>query len=172
MLGRKQRGRDPALAASLSVVVVASATILGALLLQYGAGLAPCPLCLDQRIAYYVTIPLAVIIAVASARGAPRSALVAGLAVVAVAMLANAALGAYHAGVEWKWWPGPQDCSGPMTGLGSASDLLHRLNSLHVVRCDEAAWRLFGLSLAGYNVVISLSLAGIAIWGARPRPAR
>jgi disulfide bond formation protein DsbB len=77
----------------------------------------------------------------------------------------NAGLGTYHAGIEWKWWPGPQDCSGPIDSLGSANDLLRQLESINVVRCDEAAWRFLGLSLAGYNVLISLALAAVAIWG-------
>lgn len=166
MLARTQPDRDPALAASLAVAIVATATLLGALYFQYGIGLAPCPLCLEERIAYYIAIPLAAIVAVAAARRAPRGLLVAGLAAIALAMLANAVLAAYHSGVEWKWWPGPQDCSGSMAGLGSASDLLTRLKSVHVVRCDEAAWRLFGLSLAGYDILVSLALAGIAMWGA------
>jgi disulfide bond formation protein DsbB len=166
MLARTQPDRNPAFGAALAVAIVATATILGALYFQYGIGLPPCPLCLEQRIAYYLAIPLAVILAFAATRHAPRRLLAAGLAVIALAMVANAVLAAYHAGVEWKWWPGPADCSGPLTGLGSASDLLTRLKSVHVVRCDEAAWRLFGLSLAGYNVLVSLALAGIAAWGA------
>ena len=71
-----------------------------------------------------------------------------------------------HAGVEWKFWPGPADCSGPVTSLGRASDLMKQLQNVSVMRCDEAAWRFLGLSLAGYNVLISAALAAIAIWGA------
>jgi len=82
-------------------------------------------------------------------------------------MLASAGLGAYHAGVEWQFWPGPADCSGPIQGFGRASDLLRQLNSVHVVRCDDAAWRFLGVSLAGYNVLISLALAAIAAWALR-----
>ena len=74
-------------------------------------------------------------------------------------MLCGAALGAYHAGVEWRWWPGPTDCSGPMTDFNAKGSLLNQLQSIQVVRCDEAAWRLFGLSLAGYNV-LDLARAG------------
>jgi len=154
------------LAAAIAVAFVGAATILGALFFQYGLGVQPCPLCLTQRIAYYVAVPLALILAVAAARGwAPRPLLLAGLAVIALAMLANAALGVYHAGVEWKFWPGPADCSGPIQSFGSAKDLLENLSSYHVVRCDEAAWRFLGLSLAGYNVLVSLALAGVALWG-------
>ncbi len=166
MLADAIRGRDPALVASVMVAVLAAATILGAWFFQYVVGIAPCPLCLEERIPYYVSIPLALILALAAARQAPRPLLVLGLAVIALAMLGNAALGAYHSGVEWKWWPGPQDCTGSMTSFGRASDMLAQLNSVHVVRCDEAPWRLFGISLAGYNVLVSLALAGIALCGA------
>jgi disulfide bond formation protein DsbB len=80
-------------------------------------------------------------------------------------MLVSAALGAYHTGVEWRWWPGPTECSGPMTDFTTSGPLLSQLQSIHVVRCDEAAWRFLGLSLAGYNVLISLALAAIAALG-------
>jgi disulfide bond formation protein DsbB len=107
---------------------------------------------------------VAVLVAVAAPR-APRRLLAAGLAVIALSMLANAALGIYHSGVEWKFWPGPADCSGPIARFGPASDLMKQLQNVRVVRCDEAAWRFLGLSLAGYNVLISLALAWIALWG-------
>jgi disulfide bond formation protein DsbB len=67
--------------------------------------------------------------------------------------------------VEWGWWQGPQECSGALDDLGSGG-LLNKLQSITVVRCDEAAWRFLGLSLAGYNALISLALAAIAAWGA------
>ena len=73
-------------------------------------------------------------------------------------------LGAYHAGVEWKFWQGPTDCTGPVVNLGSAGDLLERLDTVKVIRCDEVQWRFLGLSLAGYNVLISLLMAAIAAW--------
>ena len=81
-------------------------------------------------------------------------------------MLWNAGLGAYHSGVEWKWWPGPQACDGALDHLGTAAGLAEKLKTVDVVRCDEAPWRLLGLSLAGYNALISLVLAAIAAWAA------
>jgi disulfide bond formation protein DsbB len=105
-------------------------------------------------------------VAIAAYAGAPPRLLAAGLAVVAVAMLIGAGLGVYHSGVEWKWWVGPTDCSGPVANFGSAGSLLQTIEQTPVVRCDEAAWRLLGLSLAGYNAIISLAIAGIALWGA------
>jgi disulfide bond formation protein DsbB len=157
---------QPAVGAALLVAAGGAATILGAYFFQYGLGLPPCPLCLDQRIAYYVSIPLAGLIAVVAVRHAPRSLVAGGLAVIALAMVFNAGLALFHAGVEWKWWPGPRECSGPIGELGAGGDLLNQLQSISIVRCDEAAWRFLGLSLAGYNILISLALAAIASWGA------
>jgi len=74
-------------------------------------------------------------------------------------------LGTYHSGVEWKLWAGPRDCSGSLESLGNAGTLLDDLDKISVVRCDEAAWRFLGISLAGYNVLISLLMAAIAAWG-------
>ena len=91
--------------------------------------------------------------------------LLAGLALLVVAALANAWLGGYHAGVEWKFWQGPTDCTGEIGNLGSAGNLLQRLDTVKVIRCDEVQWRFLGLSLAGYNVLISLLMAAVAAWG-------
>jgi len=155
---------QPAAAAALAIAGIGAATLLGAWFFQYGLGLAPCPLCLQQRIPYYVAIPLAVVVALAAWRRAPRGLIIAGLGVIVVATLINAGLGVYHSGIEWKWWPGPQDCSGPLAPLGSRG-LLDQLQSINVVRCDEAPWRFLGLSLAGYNVLISGLMAALALWG-------
>ena len=89
-----------------------------------------------------------------------------GAATILGALIFQYGLGVYHAGVEWKWWTGPQECSGALEDLGSAGGLLNKLQSITVVRCDEAAWRFLGLSLAGYNVLISLALAAVAAWAA------
>jgi disulfide bond formation protein DsbB len=77
-------------------------------------------------------------------------------------MLWNSGLGVYHSGIEWKWWPGPQECSGSLDNLGGPGGLLKQLESISLVRCDDAAWRFLGLSLAGYNALISLALALVA----------
>ena len=156
----------PIVAAAVIVVVGGMATILGAWFFQYGLGLKPCPLCLEQRYPYYFAIPLAVMVLLGDHAGARRKVLIAALAAIALLMLWNAGLGVYHSGVEWKLWAGPQECSGALEGLGSAGSLRDKLQSISVVRCDEAAWRFLGLSLAGYNVLISLALAAIAAWGA------
>ena len=135
-------------------------------------GYPPCPLCLEQRIAYYVAVPLAAMILLGLSVGSSRKVLMLALLAIAAAMLWNAGLGVYHSGVEWHWWPGPQDCSGAVPEFQRRRQpAASRCRSTRVVRCDEAAWRFLGLSLAGYNVLISLALAAVAAWGALARPA-
>lgn len=165
LLGRQST--DPAMRAALAIAVIAAATLAGAWFFQLVLDIRPCPLCLEQRYAYYLALPLAVIVAFAAGRGASRGIIIVGLAVLALAALYNAGLGVYHSGVEWKFWQGPTDCSGPVVDLGSAGSLLQRLDSVKVIRCDEVQWRFLGLSLAGYNVLISLLMTAIAGWGIR-----
>jgi len=152
--------------AALVIAVVGIATMLGAYYFQYVLHYQPCPLCLEQRIPYYAGVPLALALALAARYAAPRPVLIAGFAALALAMVIGAGLGAYHAGVEWQLWAGPQECSGD-PNFGRSGGLLDQLNTVIVVRCDEAAWRLFGISLAGYNAVISAALACVALWGLR-----
>lgn len=156
---------NPALTAALLVTAIAAATLAGAWFFQLVLGLVPCPLCLEQRYAYYLAVPLGVLVAIAAAKDAPRGVLLAGLALLALAALGNAVLGTYHSGVEWKFWPGPTECTGPIGNFGTAGSLLERLDTVKVVRCDEVQWRFLGLSLAGYNVLISLLMAAVAAWG-------
>ena len=158
-------GGHPALSAALAVTAIAAATLAGAWFFQLVLGIVPCPLCLEQRYVYYLAIPLGALVALAAAKDAPRGLLLAGLAVLALAALGNAVLGGYHAGVEWKFWQGPTDCTGPIGNLGTAGTLLQRLDTVKVIRCDEVQWRFLGLSLAGYNVLISLLMAATAAWG-------
>jgi disulfide bond formation protein DsbB len=169
-------GTRPEITVAVVVAAVGIATILGAYYFQYVLKLTPCPLCLEQRVAYYVSIPLAIVVAVAAGGGAPRRIVAAGLGIIALAMLFNAGLALFHAGVEWHWWKGPQECSGTGSVLAPSGSLLNDLQNgdISPVRCDEAAWRdpLLGLSLAGYNVLISLALAAVAAWGAVSKRAR
>lgn len=161
------RGADPAVLAAAAVAAIATATIAGAWFFQLVLDIRPCPLCLEQRYAYYLAIPLAVLLAISAARRAPRSLLIAGFAVLALTVLANAVLGAYHAGVEWKWWKGPTDCTGPLVDFGSPGSLLDSLKTVKIVRCDDVQWTFLGLSLAGYNALISLLMGALALWGLR-----
>ena len=166
-LTHARSARDPALTAALAITAIAAATLAGAWFFQLVLDIRPCELCLAQRYAYYVVVPLGALVAIAAARDAPRGALMAGLAILALATLGNAGLAAYHAGVEWGFWQGPTACTGPVGNLGSAGTLLQRLDTVKVVRCDEVQWKFLGLSLAGYDVLISLLMAAIAARGAR-----
>ena len=158
---------NPAALAALAIAVIAAATLAGAWFFQLVLDIRPCPLCLEQRYAYYLALPLAMFVAFFAVRGAPRQVLMAGFLILLAATLANAWLGGYHAGVEWKFWPGPTDCSGPLVNFGNAGNLLDQLDKVKVVRCDEVQWRFLGLSLAGYNVLISGLMGLIALFGIR-----
>ena len=147
--------------AGAATLVLAIAVITGAWGFEYLGGLAPCPLCLEQRFAYYAAIPL-LFVALALVAEMPRVA-AAIFAVVAMMFLANTGLGIYHAGAEWKFWPGPDTCGTVQAVPKSAADLLDAAEKAVVVRCDEAAWRFAGLSLAGWNVVMSLLLVAGAL---------
>ena len=163
---------NPALTAALAITAIAAATLAGAWFFQLVLGIVPCPLCLEQRYAYYLAIPLGALVAFAAAKDAPRGIVLAGLGILVLAALGNAGLGTYHAGVEWKFWQGPTDCTGPIGNLGSAGNLLERLDTVKVIRCDEVQWTFLGLSLAGYNVLISLLMAAIGGWGLRRSTAK
>lgn len=163
---------DPPRVAAAALFAIGLATIAGFFFFQYVLGYPPCPLCLEQRIPYYFGVPLAALLWLGTGYGASRKVLMLGFLAIAAAMLWGGGLAAFHAGVEWKFWPGPTDCSGPVNAIGSTNDLMKSLQSIRVVRCDEAAWRLFGISLPGYNVLVSLVMAAIAIWGAKAVYAR
>lgn len=164
--------KDPVVSAAAVVFAVGLATMGGFFFFEYVLGYPPCPLCLDQRMAFYVSVPLAALLWLGATHGAARKVLLLGFLVIAALMLWNTGLSAYHAGVEWKFWAGPTDCSGPLNSLGSVGGLMQKLQSIRVVRCDEAAWRLFGISLAGYDVLVSLFLAAVAGLGAKAAWAR
>jgi len=148
-----------------AICAIALATIAGAWFFQLVLGIRPCPMCLEQRYAYYVAIPLAAVLAVMAARQVPKSLLVAGFAVLFCVTVFNSAFGVYHAGVEWGFWPGPNECTGAGVDFGSPGNLLENLKTAKVVRCDEVQWSFLGLSLAGYNALISALMAALAGWG-------
>src|SRR4051812_47948156 len=103
---------DPARAAALIVAVAGALTIAGAWFFELVIKLKPCPMCLEQRWPYYIGIPLALAVALAASRRAPRMIVAGGLVVLALLMLWGAYMGVFHAGVEWKWWNGPLECTG------------------------------------------------------------
>ena len=140
-----------------ATLIIALATIVTALAFEYLGGFAPCELCLQQRYAYYAAIPLLFIALVLLTSDQPKFASAIFL-LVAFAFLANAGLGVYQAGAEWKFWPGPETCGTSQGVATNASDLLRELGTTRVIRCDEASFRFVGLSFAGWNVVVCLLL--------------
>ena len=165
------RPNAAALAAG-TIEAIGAATLGGAWFFEYVLGIKPCPMCLEQRYAYYLVIVLGAVMAFAAPR-LPRAVAIAALAILALAAFGNSIFGAFHAGVEWGFWQGPATCTGPITDLGSAGSLLQRLDTVKVIRCDEVQWRFLGLSLAGYNFLISGLMGLVALFGiARMRPAR
>ena len=135
-----------------TALFLAATAILTALAFEFLGGYRPCPLCLQQRWAYYAGVPVLFIALVLFSADMPRLAGVLFL-LVAVAFLANAGLGVYHAGAEWKFWPGPDTCSGGGGLTTNAGSLLQQLGQSRAIRCDEAALRVAGLSFAGWNVI-------------------
>jgi disulfide bond formation protein DsbB len=137
-----------------AVLVVATSVIIAALGFEYIGGYLPCPLCLQQRYAYYAGIPVTFLALVMVQAGKARVAALL-LFAVALAFLANTGLGAYHAGAEWGYWPGPESCGTVQAIGGKTGGLLGKLDAAKVIKCNEAQWRLAGLSFAGWNVVVS-----------------
>ena len=139
-----------------------------ALCFEHIGGYIPCHLCLLERDPYYYGIPLGVLAIFASMFRLPVWIPRALLVVIGILMLVGAGMGIYHAGVEWGFWAGPSSCtSTPGAATTSAGDLLSSLNAVHGPQCDQAALRILGVSLAGWNAVAALVLAAIAVVGAK-----
>lgn len=159
--GRLREGRT----AAAVIAAVAIATVGTALIFQHGFGYLPCKLCLQQRQPYYAAIPLALILASVPMQRRWR---VVGLGLLGLIFLVSGGLGAYHAGVEWGVWPGPNDCGGASApAAGGMGDFMRQLETTRVVSCTEAAWRFLGISMAGWNAVISLTLSALALLATR-----
>jgi disulfide bond formation protein DsbB len=137
-----------------------SALLGGALAFQHLGGLAPCEMCFWQRWPHLAAILLGL-----AAFGLARSALRKPLLLLAgVAILVAAGLGLFHAGVEQRWWEGPTQCSAAPTAGTSAQDILAEVMAAPIVRCDAIPWELFGLSLAGWNALLSALIGGAVLW--------
>lgn len=134
------------------------ATILAALASQYIGGLYPCELCLEQRLAYYIGLPILLGILVLWNR-LPLALWFVLMAIVTGVFAWGTYMGAYHAGVEWGFWPGPTAC----TGVGESFSFDQLSNMTPVIGCDVVQFRFLGISLAGYNALISLGIVALLI---------
>lgn len=141
--------------AALLLFAVSGSLLLGAVGFQYLGGLAPCEMCFWQRYAHLAVLAVAALAMLTSRR------VLGWLAVLAMAAAAGLAL--YHAGVEQKWWAGVTACTAPVGAGMSTADMMDALLNAPLTRCDEIPWSLLGLSMAGWNALIS---AGAALCGA------
>jgi disulfide bond formation protein DsbB len=130
-----------------------AALLAGAYFFQYGLGLAPCVLCLWQRWPHWIAVAIGLVLIALPARGLALMG--------ALAMATGAGIAAYHVGVEHLWWPGPNTCAAPDLAGQSAGELLESILAAPVVRCEDVAWSLFGISMAGWNALASVVLAGL-----------
>ena len=149
------------------IATLGSALLLGgAFAFQFLGGLAPCPLCLLQRWPHAAAVLIGLVaLALTRSAGLQR-----GLALIgALAALTTAGLGLYHTGVERAWWQGPDTCTSGGIGGVSADQLLDQILAAPIVRCDEVAWQMAGLSMASWNMLASLALALIWLAAARRR---
>ena len=143
----------------LICAAMSSCLLLGAFLFEYVGRLAPCKMCIWQRWAHGAVVLVALSSLLISADIKKKSALL----LVFLAAVTSAAIAGFHVGVEWQLWNGPSGCSVP---LGISSDmtlLVDQLLATPVVRCDEVPWSLFGISMAGWNSILSIDIAGFAL---------
>ncbi|TWF50363.1 disulfide bond formation protein B [Neorhizobium alkalisoli] len=153
---------------SAVVTLGMAATVGSALAFEYLGGYMPCHLCLIERDPYYYGVPIGILGIGAAVMSLPPWVTRMILVILGIMMLIGAGIGIYHSGVEWGFWAGPSSCtSAGGSGATNAGDLLSSLNAVHGPQCDQAALRILGLSLAGWNVVASVVLAAIAFVGAK-----
>ena len=140
------------------VLLGAAAPLAIALASQYLAGLQPCQLCIWQRWPYVAAIVIALLAFALPARLRPY-----GAALAALAILASAAIALFHVGVEQHWWAGLSSCTGNLNTGGSVGDLEKQLEATPIVPCDRPAWTLFGISMAGYNLIYATLFGLLAL---------
>ena len=136
--------------------LISAALLTGAFLFEYVGDMAPCSLCIWQRWAHVGVIGAALI-------GTIMLPARIGLLLVAAAALTSFGVAGYHAGVEWTLWAGPAGCTANLGSAASSADLVDQLLATPVVRCDDVPWSLFGLSMAGWNALLSLDITAVAI---------
>ncbi len=131
-------------------LLLPAALLAGAYGSQYIGGLYPCEMCWWQRYPHFAAVAIALVAFVIGNAGYRRAL----VALAALAIATSGAIAGFHAGVEYGWWEGLTQCTSTVTGTGD--DLLKSIMKAPLIRCDVAPWTLFGISLAGYNFLLSL----------------
>jgi disulfide bond formation protein DsbB len=143
------------------VVIASLASLAVALASQHWGGLQPCVLCIYQRYPYGVAAALGIVgLIVAGRPGLLRTVLL----LAALAFFVDAGIAAFHVGVEQHWWAGTSECGSVLDLNASPEDLKNQLLNQPVARCDEPAWELFGISMAGYNFLYAALCGVAALW--------
>lgn len=137
----------------------AIAALATAFISQYVFGLSPCILCLYQRWPYAVVIILSLLGLLLADKPTAVKLVMLGIG---LAFLTTAGIGAFHVGVEQGWWEGSTECVGDTSSVTSLDALRQQIETAPVVRCNDVAWSLFGISMAGYNVIAALILAAFS----------
>lgn len=164
MLGRikKLKHHWPALAALVSAAMLAMAHAF-----EHFGHMAPCELCLKQRAVYWVALALGLVIFAAWRFLKIPAILRGGIMLLGLTFLTGMLIAGYHAGVEWHFWPGPKTCTGGAGGdiAAMGKDLLDAISKpAQVPQCDQPPFVLFGISMAGYNTLLSAFLAAFSFW--------
>ena len=160
---RPMLDRLPSNAIPWILIAASAATIGGALFFEHVLGYVPCSLCLDGRQPHYFAMGAALIAGILSREANIGIGALVFLGLCVLAYLAGAGVSFYHMGVEYHWWEGPETCGGGNLVANSLAELQNALEGgAKAPRCDEAAWRLFGISLAGFNLLITLVLAALS----------
>ncbi len=148
-----------------AAVLLGILAIGGAWYSEVMLGYNPCKLCLWQRWPYYLGLPFGMAAFVLHRENPGIARILAFF--LAMTFVISVGLGIYHAGVEWKWWLGPAECGGKLlSGPASVEDFRKSLSTAKVIRCDDAAVRVLGLSFAGWNAVVSAAIATLAVLAA------
>lgn len=145
-------------------LLISAAMLVAAHAFETFGGMAPCHLCLQQRAVYWVAIGVSAVGLAAARIPRARPSIIGLLGLV---FLVGAAIAIRHAGAEVHWWPAPEGCSGVHAATAADLQRILRGESMTTPRCDQAAWRMLGVSMAGWNALASLALAAISAMASR-----
>lgn len=151
----------------LMALLLSGGLLGGAWIFQYGFGYPPCQMCYWQRHAHKAVLAVAVLAFLANLMGRKYPRAFAGL--IGLALLVSFGMAFWHVGVEYKWWDGPKTCSGVVGEIGAIdpSTMWENIDKVKLPACSEAVWHFLGLSMAGWNALLSLLGAGLSFLGVK-----